>query len=124
MKKVAGIILLAIGSMVLLVHFGRIFLLALMASLAFYGVKKLKHAHTRQEKNVSYLILGIAAICCLFIVPLLFALLISGTLLYFGWKLLDQPSSTSISGATISKHTFDNSFDADWKAFVEKNKHN
>lgn len=122
MKKFAGVVLLVIGSIVLLVHFGRFFLLVLMAGLAFCGAKKLKHAQTKQDKNIAYLLLGIAAVCCLFIMPLLFALLISGALIYFGWKLLDPSPRTSFSGSAVTKHSFNNSFDADWKSFVEKNK--
>jgi predicted membrane protein len=122
MKKFAGIILLIIGSIVLLAHFGRMFLLVLIAGLVFVGAKKLKHAYTKQDKNAAYLLLGLAVICCLLIIPLLFTLLISGALMYLGWNLFKQPLRTSFSGSTVTTHSFDNSFDADWKAFVEKNK--
>jgi predicted membrane protein len=124
MKKFAGIILLVIGAIVLLCQFGHFFLLVLMASLAFLGVKKLHHARTKQEKNIAYLFLGIAALCGLFNIPFLFTLLLSGALLYFGWKLIDQPVSESFATSTVSKPTFDKSFDADWQEFVNKNKNN
>jgi hypothetical protein len=122
MKKFAGVLLLTIGSIALLVHFGRFFLLVLMVGLAFLGAKKLKHAQTKQNKNFAYLLLAIAAVCGLFIMPLLFTLLICGTLIFFGWKLLDPSSRTSFSESTVANHSFDSSFDADWKSFVEKNK--
>ncbi|WP_028776191.1 hypothetical protein [Shimazuella kribbensis] len=124
MKKFAGISLLIIGAIVLLCQFGHLFLLVLMAGLAFIGARKLKHARTKQERNIAYLFFGIAALCGLFNIPFLLTLLISGAFLYVGWKLIDQPTSEVFATSTATKPSFDKSFDADWQAFVNKNKNN
>jgi hypothetical protein len=123
LRKFAGISLLVIGAIVLLGHFGPIFLLALLGGLAFVGAKKLKHATTKKEKNIAYLYLGLAAVVCLFNVPFLFAILVGGALIYFGYQIL-QPQSTRFAGTSEPRRTFENSFDADWQAFVDKKKNN
>jgi threonine/homoserine/homoserine lactone efflux protein len=97
-----------------------------MGGLLFYGVKKWRHARTQKDQNIAYVAFGLAALCALFNAPLLFMLLIGAALLYFGWKLIEAKPSHSIAYRSTSstKNTFDNSFDADWKEFVDKNKTN
>jgi predicted membrane protein len=117
LKKFAGAILLAIGTMILLFHLGHILFLLLIGTLVYLGVKKLTHADSKKQKRAAYILLGIAILLCLCNSPFLIGLLIGGGLLYLGWKMINQNQVAYRSNQ--EEKPFDNSFDAEWKQFVK-----
>ncbi len=119
LKKFAGAILLAIGTIILLFHLGHILFLLLIGALVYWGVKKLKHADSKKQKRIAYILLGIAILLCLCNSPFLVGLLIGGGLLYLGWKMINQKV---VYSSNQEEKPFDNSFDAEWKQFVKKHK--
>lgn len=124
LKKLAGISLLVLGSIILLVKFGHFLFFLLAGVLAFFGVKKLKQANSKEQKYTAYVLLSLAGLLFLFYLPAILIVIISGALLYCGWKFLNRETEIVFPNSKPSKPSFGNSFDSEWQTFVDKHSKN
>ncbi|PRZ14887.1 hypothetical protein CLV36_105203 [Laceyella sediminis] len=121
MKKLFGGLLLLIGIAICLDDIGGLLVLLLTGALMVYGLKRWKRATTEGQKVVAVLVMGVAALLLFRWFPSVVGLLIGGVLFYLGWKVFNGGLSISLEKVTAPRTpTNDTSFDADWRAFMDK----
>ncbi|HET7627526.1 MAG TPA: hypothetical protein VFK44_03960 [Bacillales bacterium] len=129
-KTLAGIVLVAIGGMMLLgmlgIHVGGLFHFIIAGILIYFGIKKLKEHH--QVSGIILLVIGILFLAGA--IPFLFGTLIAVVCIFFGWRLMKRNSfhgepahaycSPRYTHEKANDIDFDSDFDKEWNDIMNR----